>query len=127
VGAFCHEARPKCDNALFAKEGFVTDFFTRETWRAGKKSRLRKRRKPYGGRKTAPAAFLEPAVLAVPDLALVINAEGPLDQPRNVVAPERAAWGALDRKRGDAKIPEGMGVISHWRLVEAGQKQPVGA
>jgi hypothetical protein len=39
----------------------VTDFFTRETWRAGKKSRLRKRRKPYGGRKTAPAAFLEAA------------------------------------------------------------------
>jgi hypothetical protein len=37
------------------------DFFTRETWRRGKKSRLRKRRKPYGGRKTAPAAFLEAA------------------------------------------------------------------
>ena len=30
MGAFCHEARLKCDNALFAKEGFVTDFFTRE-------------------------------------------------------------------------------------------------
>jgi hypothetical protein len=37
------------------------DFFTRETWRRGKKSRLRKRRKLYGGRKTAPAAFLEAA------------------------------------------------------------------
>jgi hypothetical protein len=61
VGAFCHEARLKCDNALFAKEGFVTDFFTRETWRRGKKSRLRKRRKLYGGSKTAPAAFLEAA------------------------------------------------------------------
>ena len=111
----------------FCERGLRDGFFTRETWRAGKKSRLRKRRKPYGGRKTAPAAFLEPAVLAVPDLALVINAEGPLDQPRNVVAPEPAAWGALDRKRGDAKIREGMGVISYWRLVEAGQRQPVGA
>ena len=41
----------------------------------------------------------------------------PLDQPRNVVAPEPAAWGALDRKRGDAKIREGMGVISHGGLL----------
>jgi hypothetical protein len=39
----------------------MSEFFTRETWRAGKKSRLRKRRKPYGGRKIAPAAFLEAA------------------------------------------------------------------
>jgi hypothetical protein len=39
----------------------MSEFFTRETWRAGKKSRLRKRRKPYGGRKTAPVAFLEAA------------------------------------------------------------------
>jgi hypothetical protein len=39
----------------------VTDFFTRETWCAGKKNRLRKRTKPYAGCKTAPAAFLEAA------------------------------------------------------------------
>ena len=39
----------------------MTDFFTRETWRAGKKNRLRKRTKPYAGCKTAPAAFLEAA------------------------------------------------------------------
>jgi hypothetical protein len=39
----------------------LSDFFTRETWRAGKKSRLRKRMNPYAGRKTAPAAFLEAA------------------------------------------------------------------
>ena len=37
------------------------DFFTRETWRRGRRSRLRKRTKPYGGRKTAPPAFLEAA------------------------------------------------------------------
>ena len=37
------------------------EFFTRATWRAGKKSRLRKRTKPWGGCKTAPAAFLEAA------------------------------------------------------------------
>jgi hypothetical protein len=45
------------------KEGLVTDgnFFTRATWRAGKKSRLRKRVHPYAGCKTAPAAFLESA------------------------------------------------------------------
>jgi hypothetical protein len=35
--------------------------FTRETWRTGKKSRLRKRTKPWGGQKTAPMAFLEAA------------------------------------------------------------------
>ena len=39
----------------------MTEFFTRETWRAGKKSRLRKRVNPYAGCKTAPAAFLEAA------------------------------------------------------------------
>jgi hypothetical protein len=39
----------------------MSEFFTRETWRAGKKSRLRKRRKPYGARKTVPVAFLEAA------------------------------------------------------------------
>ena len=37
------------------------EFFTRETWRRGKKNRLRKRTKPFTGRKTAPAAFLEAA------------------------------------------------------------------
>ena len=42
----------------------MPDFFTRETWRPGKKSRLRKRVKIYGGRKTAPAAFLAAAKLA---------------------------------------------------------------
>lgn len=35
------------------------EFFTRETWRAGKNGRMRKRVKPWGGRKTAPPAFLE--------------------------------------------------------------------
>ena len=35
------------------------DFFTRATWRPGKNRRLRKRVKPWGGRKTAPAAFIE--------------------------------------------------------------------
>ena len=39
----------------------MTEFFTRETWRAGKRSPMRKRVKPWGGRKTAPAAFLEAA------------------------------------------------------------------
>jgi hypothetical protein len=52
---------PSRGNALSTEEDFVTDFFTRETWRRGKKSRLRKRRKLYGGRKTAPASFLEAA------------------------------------------------------------------
>jgi hypothetical protein len=49
--------------AHLSKEGLVTDgnFFTRATWRSGKKRRLRKRTKPYGGCKTAPAAFLEAA------------------------------------------------------------------
>jgi hypothetical protein len=39
----------------------VTEFFTRETWRAGKKSRLRKRVHGYAGCKTAPPAFLKAA------------------------------------------------------------------
>jgi hypothetical protein len=46
------------------KEGLVTEFFTRATWRPGQRSRLRKRTKPYGGCKTAPPAFLEAAKLA---------------------------------------------------------------
>jgi hypothetical protein len=48
------------------KEAIVTDgdCFTRETWRRGKKFRRRKRQKPYGGRKTAPPAFLEAAKVA---------------------------------------------------------------
>jgi hypothetical protein len=33
-------------------------FFTRETWRPGKRSRMRKRVHPYAGCKTAPPAFL---------------------------------------------------------------------
>ena len=37
------------------------DFFTRATWRAGKKRRLMKRTKPWGGQITAPVAFLEAA------------------------------------------------------------------
>ena len=45
----------------FVKEGVLLDFFTRETWRAGKKTRLRKRVHPYAGCMTAPAAFLEAA------------------------------------------------------------------
>jgi len=39
----------------------MTEFFTKATWRAGKKSRLRKRVNSYAGCKTAPAAFLEAA------------------------------------------------------------------
>ena len=42
----------------------MTAFFTRETWRAGKRSKLRKRVNGYGGCKTAPAAFLAAAKLA---------------------------------------------------------------
>ena len=48
-------------HALSAKRVPMSEFFTRETWRSGKKNRLRKRRKLYGGRKTAHAAFLEAA------------------------------------------------------------------
>jgi hypothetical protein len=55
--------RSSSDN-VFTKEGLVTDFFTRETWRAGGRSRLRKRTKPWGGQKTAPPAFLAAAKLA---------------------------------------------------------------
>jgi hypothetical protein len=44
----------------------VTDgnFFTRETWRAGNRSKLRKRVNGYAGCKTAPPAFLEAAKIA---------------------------------------------------------------
>jgi hypothetical protein len=42
----------------------VTDFFTRETWRAGKRSKLRKRLNCYAGCKTAPPAFLAAAKIA---------------------------------------------------------------
>lgn len=38
-----------------------SEFFTRETWRPSKKRKMQKRVKPWGGRKTAPAAFLEAA------------------------------------------------------------------
>src|SRR4029077_1474493 len=37
------------------------EFFTRETWRASKRRKMQKRTKPWGGRKTAPPAFLEAA------------------------------------------------------------------
>jgi hypothetical protein len=46
------------------EEGLVTDFFTRETWRAGNRSKLRKRVNGYGGCKKAPPAFLAAAKLA---------------------------------------------------------------
>ena len=36
-----------------------SEFFTRETWRPSKKGRMRKRTKPWGGRKTAPPGLLE--------------------------------------------------------------------
>jgi hypothetical protein len=42
----------------------VTEFFTRETWRAGNRSKLRKRVNGYAGCKTAPPAFLAAAKLA---------------------------------------------------------------
>ena len=35
--------------------------FTRATWRASKRRKMQKRIQPWGGRKTAPAAFLEAA------------------------------------------------------------------
>ena len=54
---------PACSgDALSMKRTLVPDGnFTREKWRPGKKRRLRKRRNFYGGRTTAPAAFLEAA------------------------------------------------------------------
>jgi hypothetical protein len=42
----------------------VTEFFTRETWRAGKRSKLRKRVNGYAGCKVAPLAFLAAAKIA---------------------------------------------------------------
>jgi hypothetical protein len=42
----------------------VTEFFTRSTWRAGGRSKLRKRMNAYGGCKVAPPAFLAAAKLA---------------------------------------------------------------
>ena len=41
--------------------GIGDDDFTRATWRASKKRKMRKRTRSWGGRKTAPAAFLEAA------------------------------------------------------------------
>jgi hypothetical protein len=63
VGLKC---RSSSGGALSMKEGHVTDEnrFTRETWRRGGRSRLRKRTKPWGGCKTAPPAFLEAAKVA---------------------------------------------------------------
>ena len=51
-------------DALSTTEGPVSDFFTKETWRAGGRSKLRKRVNGYGGCKTAPPAFLAAAKLA---------------------------------------------------------------
>ena len=42
----------------------MTEFFTRSTWRAGGRSKLRKRMNAYGGCKVAPPAFLAAAKLA---------------------------------------------------------------
>ena len=42
----------------------MSDFYTRATWRAGKKFKLRKRVNNYAGRKTAPAEFLAAAKIA---------------------------------------------------------------
>jgi hypothetical protein len=42
----------------------MSEFFTRETWRAGGRSKLRKRVNGYGGCKVAPPAFLAAAKLA---------------------------------------------------------------
>ena len=42
----------------------MTEFFSRETWRAGGRSKLRKRVNNYGGCKVAPPAFLAAAKLA---------------------------------------------------------------
>jgi hypothetical protein len=46
------------------EESLVTEFFTRETWRRGGRSRLRKRVNGYAGCKTAPPAFLAAAKIA---------------------------------------------------------------
>jgi hypothetical protein len=52
--------RSSSGDALSVKEGLVADeAFTRATWRPGKHRKLRKRVKPWGGRKVAPAAFIE--------------------------------------------------------------------
>jgi hypothetical protein len=56
--------RDSSGDALFMEEGQVSDFYTRETWRAGGRSKLRKRVNGYGGCKTAPPAFLAAAKLA---------------------------------------------------------------
>ena len=42
----------------------MSDFYTRESWRAGGRSKLRKRVNNYGGCKVAPPAFLAAAKLA---------------------------------------------------------------
>ena len=55
---------PSSGDALFMEEGQVSDFFTRETWRSGKKFKLRKRVNNYAGRKTAPVEFLAAAKIA---------------------------------------------------------------
>jgi hypothetical protein len=46
------------------EEGQMSDFYTRESWRAGGRSKLRKRVNNYGGCKVAPPAFLAAAKLA---------------------------------------------------------------
>jgi hypothetical protein len=52
------------NNARFVEWGAMSGFFTRETWRAGGRSKLRKRVNGYAGCKTAPPAFLAAAKLA---------------------------------------------------------------
>jgi hypothetical protein len=62
-----YEAGVKCrssSNNFFTKESLVTEFFTRETWRAGNRSKLRKRKHCYAGCKVAPPAFLAAAKIA---------------------------------------------------------------
>jgi hypothetical protein len=46
------------------EEGTMSEFFTRETWRAGGRSKLRKRVHGYAGCKVAPPAFLAAAKAA---------------------------------------------------------------
>jgi hypothetical protein len=48
----------------FMEKGTMSEFFTRETWRSGKKFKLRKRVNNYAGRKTAPVEFLAAAKIA---------------------------------------------------------------